>query len=51
MQIRATEKCVFVIDGANAHSELKQKLVDISQQFLVRYECENEIIIQYHHRR
>jgi hypothetical protein len=41
---------VFVISGANAHPELKQKLVDISQQFLAHYECENEILIQYHRR-
>jgi len=42
---------VFVINGANAHSELKQKLVDISEHFLVHYECENEILIQYHNKR
>jgi hypothetical protein len=40
---------MFVIIVANAHSELKQKLVDISQQFLVHYECKNGILIQYNH--
>jgi hypothetical protein len=42
---------MFVISDANAHLELKQKLVDISQQLLVHYECENEILVQYHQKR